>query len=155
MADDLRNEGLKNRFKGRVKEGEGQLREKIGDLRDDPREELKGNLELREFETSFERCEIGTGRRRIQIDADAASDSSRHPGNCRRIEFPDRRLNRGGTASARNLHRQRGECFERDRSGCFDRRAAPLARQAFDFGGPARQMSAQLKVRDTGAELRR
>ena len=45
MADDLRNEGLKNRFKGRVKEGEGQLREKIGDLRDDPREELKGKAQ--------------------------------------------------------------------------------------------------------------
>ena len=42
MADDLGKEGLEDRVKGTVKEGEGKLRNAVGGLTGDTSEQLKG-----------------------------------------------------------------------------------------------------------------
>ena len=42
MADDLEREGLENRVKGTVKEGEGRVRDAVGGLTGDESEQLKG-----------------------------------------------------------------------------------------------------------------
>ena len=45
MADDLKSEGLEDRLKGTVKEGEGRLRNAVGGLTGDTSEQLKGKAQ--------------------------------------------------------------------------------------------------------------
>jgi uncharacterized protein YjbJ (UPF0337 family) len=45
MADDLKDEGLKDQLKGTVKEGEGRLRDAVGGLTGDSSEQLKGKAQ--------------------------------------------------------------------------------------------------------------
>jgi len=42
VADNLRDEGLKDQIKGTVKEGEGHIRDAVGGLTGDISEQLKG-----------------------------------------------------------------------------------------------------------------
>jgi len=42
MSDDLKREGLEDRIKGTVKEGEGHVRDAVGGLTGDTSEQLKG-----------------------------------------------------------------------------------------------------------------
>ena len=42
MADDIRDEGAKDQIKGAIKEGEGRLRNAVGGLTGDSKEQLKG-----------------------------------------------------------------------------------------------------------------
>jgi uncharacterized protein YjbJ (UPF0337 family) len=45
MADDLGRDGLENRVKGTLKEGEGRVRDAIGGLTGDTSEQLKGKAQ--------------------------------------------------------------------------------------------------------------
>jgi uncharacterized protein YjbJ (UPF0337 family) len=68
MADDLRDEGLKDQIKGIAKEGEGRLRNAVGGLTGDTSEQIKGKgQELK-----------GKVQRKIgEAEADADADADR------------------------------------------------------------------------------
>lgn len=45
MADDLGTDGAKDQIKGKVKEGEGRVRDAVGGLTGDTSEQLKGKAQ--------------------------------------------------------------------------------------------------------------
>ena len=45
MADNLRDDGIENQVKGTFKEGEGKVRNTVGDLTDNESEQIKGKAQ--------------------------------------------------------------------------------------------------------------
>ena len=45
MADNLRDDGIENQVKGTIKEGEGKVRNALGDLTDNESEQIKGKAQ--------------------------------------------------------------------------------------------------------------
>ncbi len=104
------------------------------------------------FTVPLERRQIGASRREIRFKRDDAAERGRRARNRRRVEPLDRRLQRGRSAHAGNLDRQRRHNLERNAARGFERRRAPVAGQRLDAGFTVGHRGLQLDVREAGLE---